>query len=179
MIRITKVKVEKNKKVNIEYQVLGKTGTWDDFAFTCSDEALPEFYQSIKALRLDVVKLCELPKGYISRIVVKGVSFSYSNEGVMGAVIIAAMQLKRSNCPLNLNTPHKPSQAQGDSEVPEETLLAPDCVVALKAVANECIKYIAGYRAQTDLFRELQPELIANQIIGLEIDKIFEKVKTE
>lgn len=176
MIRITKVKLDKAKKINIEYQVLTKAGQWDDFSFSCSDEALPEFYLSIKKLSPHVLELCELPKTYLDRVVTKGVSFSYSTEGIMGAVIIAAMQLKKSNCPLNLNTPHKPSAVDDDQTPMENQLLTEGCTMALKTVINECIKYIAGYRAQTDLFASLQPAIVAGEIVKVEIDSVLSKV---
>ena len=35
---------------------------------------------------------------------------------VMGANICASMDLKKSNCPLNLNTPHKASESYSDGE---------------------------------------------------------------
>ena len=178
MARITKVKVTKEKKVNIEYQVAGKNAIWDDFAFTCSDEALPEFYQAIKNLGIHVLDLCELPPEYFDRIIVKGVSVAYTTDGVMGATIIAAMQLFRSNCPLNLNTPYKPSEAYGDQPAPVDALLSPMCVTDLKTLCNECIKYIAGYRAQTDLFKSIQPDLVAGEIMNVEIERIFDKVNT-
>jgi hypothetical protein len=177
VLRITKVKQEKTKKVNIEYQVLGKNGIWDDFSFSCSDEALPEFYQALKSMEPHVLVLCELPDNYLERIIVKGVSASYTTDGVMGAVIIAAMQLKKSNCPLNLITPYKPSESYGDQPLPEEALLTPGCVAALKTMFNECIKYIAGYRAQTDLFKSCQPTILATEIVGAEIDGIFAKMQ--
>jgi len=177
MLRITKVKLDKTRKVCIDYQVLGKNGIWDDFSFSCSDEALPEFYVALDNMKIHVVELCELPKNYLDRIIVKGVSASHTDENVMGAVIIAAMQLKKSNCPLNLNTPYKPSESYGEQQMPPEALLSPGCVASLKTLFNECIKYIAGYRAQTDLFKSLQPSLIATEIVGAEIDGIFSKME--
>jgi len=176
MIRITKVKLTKEKKINIEYQVVGKKGIWDESSFTCQDEALPEMYTAVKNLGVHVIGLCELPPEYYDRVTVKGVSASYTTDGVMGAVIISSMQLFHSNCPLNLNTPYKPAEEYGDQPAPADTLLTPMCVADIKALFNECIKYIAGYRAQTDLFMAVQPELVATEIMSAEISKIFDAV---
>ena len=176
MLRIKKVKVTKEKKINIEYEVMNKNSGWDEFSFSCSDEALPEFYCALKDLAWDVIEMCEQPDDYIDRIDIKSVSFSYAGEKeVMGAVISAAMSLMKSNCPLNLNTPHKASESYSDTPAPDEQLLSGLCVKRLNKLHKQCVLYIGGYRAQTDLFAQLQPALICNEIITEEIDEVFKK----
>jgi hypothetical protein len=148
-MRIKKVKV-KDGKMYIEYQMKVKK-QWDDFTLHCMDKARPEYDKALDGLKKHVVEMCELPKDYINRITVKGVSFSYGGDKeVMGAVITATMVLKNTNCPLNINTPHKASDLYGD-EGDESQLLTGFCVRALEAVQAEAVAYIKGDRAQLEL----------------------------
>lgn len=144
--RITKVKlVEKSQRIQIEYDQRNQSA-WDQYAITCKDPARPEFYEALKELVEHVVEMCELPDDYASRIEVRGVSFSYSND-VMGATITAIMSLTYSAQPLNLNTPYK-------TEESESTLqqLTYACRHDLGVLQQECKLYIDGERAQGSLF---------------------------
>jgi hypothetical protein len=154
-MRFNKIKLTKDGKVHLEYQVKAKKGgSWDDFSFTCSDEPKPEFRNALIDLAQDVIKMCELPEDYLGRIVVKGVSFSWGGEAeVMGAVIVAQMSLRKSNIPLNLNTPHKPSEPYSEG-ADESQLLSDDCVGRLEDLIKEAEDYVKGIRAQGNLFPE-------------------------
>ena len=152
-MRIKKAKVTKENKVLMVYEQHSKTGGWDEYSFTCSEEARPDFYKAMDILKADVIEMCELPESYLERIRVRGVSFSYGGENdVMGATISAAMELKDSYPNLNINTPHKASQMY--SEVPDDDkqLLSSDCIQRLEDLQTECRAYIKGERAQTKLF---------------------------
>jgi hypothetical protein len=151
--RIRKVKVTSDNKIQMVYEAQSKTGAWDEYSFTCSEEARPEFYQMMKRMAVHVVEMCELPDNYLSRIQVKGVSFSFSGEkDVMGATISAQMKLENSyNC-LNLNTPHKASDSYSDVPADPMQLLSGDCIDDLEKLAGECEVYINGERAQGKLF---------------------------
>ncbi|MBT8489701.1 MAG: hypothetical protein KJN62_01495 [Deltaproteobacteria bacterium] len=151
--RIIKVKITKEKKIHITYEIENKIASWDEYSFTCLDEAIPEFYCALNMLAYDVIELCELPDEYVERIDVKGVSFSYGGEKeVMGATISACMLLNHSNCPLSLNTPHKPSESYNDITAAEDQILSDITVQRLNDLIKQCKKYIDGERAQTDLF---------------------------
>jgi len=153
MVRMKKIKVTSEKKIQMSYEKLNKNKTWDEYSFTCSDQARPEFYNSIKDLTKHVLEMCELPEDYASRIEVRGVSVSYGGaDEVMGATISAQMVLNNSNCNLNLNTPHKASESYSGGEGDDKQLLSCDCVDDLKALYAECELYINGDRAQTSLF---------------------------
>lgn len=153
MIRMKKVKITNEKKISMMYELLNKNGVWDEYSFTCSDQARPEFYSAMKDLSRHVVEMCELPSDYISKIEVRGVSVSYSGEDeVMGSTISAQMTLENSNCNLNLNTPHKASNSYSGGEADDKQLLSCDCIDDLKALYAECELYINGDRAQGSLF---------------------------
>lgn len=153
-MRIEKVKITKYNQIHMKYTQ--GANNQDEYSFTCSEKARPEFYEALEALAEHVIEICELPKDYLGRIKVRGVSYSYGGEAeVMGAVISASMELKESYQPLNLTTPHKAS-AMYNPETPDDDmqLLTGDCIDALKALQVECEAYIKGDRAQGSLFKE-------------------------
>ena len=153
--RIKKVKLTKDEKIHIVFEKRAKNREgWDEYSITCSDQPRPEFYIGIQGLAIHVAEMCELPEDYVDRIQVRGVSFSYGGEKeVMGATITAQMELHNSNCPLNLNTPHKASESYSDTPADPVQLLTDECVDALFVLCNECDLYIGGERAQGQLFK--------------------------
>lgn len=154
-MRIKKVKVTSENKISMVYEQISKTGAWDEFSFTCSEDARPAFYAALKKLATHVIEMCELPESYSDRITVRGVSFSYGGENeVMGATISAGMELKYSHPNLNLNTPHKASAMYNENTPDDEMqLLSGDCVDDLENLQKECEAYIKGDRAQESLFK--------------------------
>ena len=148
-MRIKKFKITKEQKVYLMYQIKSAAGSWNKYSITCAEEAHPALYNALGSLTKYVVELCELPKNYISRIKVKGVSFSYGGENdTMGATIISTMSLENSNTSLNLITPHKiEAFYSGDSGDPKQ-LLPDECMDALHKLIQECDEYIKGHRAQ-------------------------------
>ena len=155
-MRFQKIKVTKDKKIHLEYGIENSKGGWDEYSLSCSDEAKPEFGIAMLALAQDVIEMCELPDDYLNRIAVRGISLSYGGENqVMGAVIVAQMSLHKSNIPLNLNTPHKPSEPYSDGS-DESQLLDPKCVDRIMDLVAEGEDYAKGVRAQGNLF--MMPE---------------------
>jgi hypothetical protein len=152
-MRIKKAKLSTMDKVTIMYEQKSTTGAWDEYSFTCSDKPRPEFKQSLDALAPFIIEMCELPDNYLSRIEVRGVTFSYGGEAeVMGATISAQMKLNKSNQNLNLNTPHKASDSYSDAPADPKQLLPVECIKALKNLCEEVRLYIRGERAQGSLF---------------------------
>lgn len=151
--RIKKVKVTKANKVEIEYERSAKSGGWDQYSLSCSDEAKPSFYACFETLKSHVMAMCELPESYVDKITVRGVTFSYGGEAeIMGATLVASMELEESNCPLNLVTPHKASGSYSESPADPKALLDYDCIEVLETLQAECEAYINGDRAQGRLF---------------------------
>ena len=151
-MRITKIKLTKDDKIHVAYEKAAERG-WDEYTFTCSEKPRPELYGVLKDLDVHVADICELPADYSERITVKGVTFSYGGEAeVMGATITAQMELESSNCPLNLNTPHKASESYSEAPADEKQLLSDDCIIALDDLVDEIERYIQGDRAQQTLF---------------------------
>ncbi|MCG8400025.1 MAG: hypothetical protein MJA84_00340 [Firmicutes bacterium] len=150
-MRIKKVKITAAGKIMIVYEKRSQ-GAWDEYSLSCSEAARPEFYAALGTLAPHVVEMCELPKNYVEKIKVRGVSFSYGGEKeVMGATISASMELRDSYPDLNLNTPHKASEMYSDSPPDEKQLLTDRCTDDLEYVQDECQVYIRGDRAQGTL----------------------------
>ena len=121
-MRIKKAKVTAENKILMIYEQWSKTGQWDEYQFTCSEEARPEFYKAMEDLRENVIEMCELPENYLERIKVRGVSFRYGGpDETMGATISAAMSLEKSYPNLNINTPHKAS-AMYNEDTPDDEM---------------------------------------------------------
>lgn len=153
-MRIRKVKVTKEKKISMAYEVRNKKGGWDEFTFICADEPRSEFHTALEVLAEHVIDMCELPPAYLEKIKVRGVSFSFGGENdTMGATISAAMELQNSHPDLNINTPHKAVEMY-NPETPEDDmqLLSGKCIEALSELITECEAYIKGDRAQGSLF---------------------------
>ena len=163
MKRICKIKISKENRVEINYQQKSHTGEWNDFSMSCVEKGEPKLYLALHDLRQDVVEMCEQPDHYIDRVTVKSVSFSYGGEmEVMGATISAAMVLENSNCPLNLNTPHKASGSYNEGEADIRQLLSSDCIRRLWDLQEAAERYVDGVRAQGNLFSDSTVTFSAN-----------------
>lgn len=149
MFRVKKIKfTDQMKKVRCEYEKKNSKGSWDEFSILSSDEPEPELMQSFVALREDVLKICEI-EDELDRIIVTGVSFSYSGENdSMGATIIARKKLLKANAPLNLITPH----LKDDDEADPLQQLDLDTVKRLRTVESSALRFIDGKRAQQSIF---------------------------
>ncbi len=62
-MRIKKVKVTKYNQIHMIY-TQGKYNQ-DEYSFTCSEKARPEFYEAMSALAEYVIDMCELPEDYL------------------------------------------------------------------------------------------------------------------
>lgn len=152
MIRIRKIKL--SEKVEIKYEVLEGDKVKEEYSLTCIDKPLPSFTDAILVLAQSVVEICELPYEDIDCITVSGVSFSYGGEKqVMGVVIAAQKKLKKTDAPLNLNTPHKIEDFYGEPTGSASQLLDDETRDKLYAVTEEAKMYIEGERQQEDLFK--------------------------
>jgi hypothetical protein len=159
-MRIKKIKITKDDKVHIEYEIQNNTGNWDEFSLTSADKPNSYFDEAFRNLDRHVIEMCEF--GDAPVLTVKGVSFSYGGEKeVMGASIIATKQLLGSNCNLNLVTPHKASEPYGEGKADEKQLLTEDCVADLDKLCQEAEAYIKGNRQQMDLFSQQPAEAVA------------------
>jgi hypothetical protein len=157
MIRFKKIKINSEGKINLQWEHFRGSGNPDSHSLETADAADPEFYKAMEDLAEEVQKLCELPNEDLSRITVKGVSFSYAGDNeTPGAVITASKTLLHSHTPLNLNTPHKPfepyAKLPDGCEIDLKGVHTDDCIKKLKTLMNKAEDYLNGKRKQTDLF---------------------------
>lgn len=156
MRQITKVKLSKESKVHIEYRVertVEEVTDYDMFTLDCIDKPIPQFNLAMMELRKHVLEICEMPADdlEVMKIMVKGVSFSYSGvDDVMGATIIAIKKLNKSNTPLMINTPHKFAEPHSENQG-AEMCLTEECIEVLEELINQAEKYLDGERAQLKL----------------------------
>ena len=168
-MRFKKIKITSDEKIHLEYEKINKKHEWDDFSMTSSEKALPEFYEALTDLAKFVCEMCELPDTDIGRIKVRGVSFSYAGENdTMGAVITAQKELIHSNCPLNINTPHKTEDFYAENG-DEKQLLPTGCVEFLNAICGKAERYLSGERSQMNLFQEEKKEKQNKEVLPEEI----------
>jgi len=73
-MRIKKVKITKYNQVSMVYEQ--GPSNMDEYSFTCSEKARPEFYTALAAMAEHVLDMCELPESYLERISIRGVSYS-------------------------------------------------------------------------------------------------------
>jgi hypothetical protein len=149
-IRYTKIKLtDKGTKVHLAWEE-GDTTPRDERTLTSADDPRPELRERLADLVPGVLEICELPEDYRRGMSVSGVSLSYSDDGVMGATIIASKSLETARAPLNLVTPHLPVAPYSESDI-EAPVLPPHVVDALAALEDEANLYRDGDRAQARL----------------------------
>lgn len=147
--RVSKVNYD-GKMVLVRYQLMRKDGNIDEFEFRCHDQPAGPFRVALSSLREYVAEICQLPPTYCADLDVRGCSYSYSDDGIMGATITALKPLRTANAPLVLNTPHLMSAPTGENDV--QPLLTPDQVIALDEVRQKALEFVDGQRAQLSLF---------------------------
>lgn len=151
-IRIKKIKYsDSEEKISMTFEKL-VNDQYDEYQFTSSEEAAPEFYDALKALVPHAIELLELPKKDIGRCHVYGVRFTYTGEAeTMGAIMNVKRDLIYTGSCTVLNTQAKKC-SPGDEEYTDDNYFTEECVTALWALERECRAYINGKRNQISLF---------------------------
>jgi hypothetical protein len=155
-ITVNKVSVKKDGKIVVEYALArdDDRGT-DENVIGSYDQALPEFYDAVKALVPDMLAWIEA-KDDPDLYTVTGVTMKQIDMGdysALGAVIVAQKKLAYCKAPLNIVTPWKVSEVgeHGDADC----CLTRECLSHLDDLAREATRYVHGERLQGDLFSEM------------------------
>ena len=143
--RIKKVKLDKGLYLEWEEQN-GGNRTWDVCSLNSKEQARPELYDAIYAMRRHVVDICELPESAFKRLMIKSVTITHKDEG-RGIVISATKELTHSRAPLCLNTPHKSEADEG------EFAMSKNLIADMERLIDEAARYINGDRAQGKIFK--------------------------
>jgi hypothetical protein len=85
--------------------------------------------------------MLEIDEGEITRVTVKGASFKRTKEGIMGVVILIERAMNHTTTPLRIETPHYIAESYSE-DGGEENILHEDCVVVLKKLKSEAVKYV-------------------------------------
>lgn len=181
---IDKIKFKRTEKtLLLHYKQLNETGKWDKFTLETKDAPDPSFIAALDSLSPHVVKMCEAEEDWKDLSVrVSGVSLSHTG-GILGAVITAQITLLNSQSPLNINTPHRPSEpySEGGSD---EYCLNEDVIEAIEYLIEEAEGYLSGKRAQQSFeFTEEAAEkmrdegLIDSEEEIAENDSLFEQAR--
>lgn len=148
-ILIGKVKWD-GVRVRIEYQQRRPDNRYDELAIASFDRPSPEFCTDLQALEVDVCEIGQLPASYTEGLGVRGVSFTYSDDGVMGACITGLKRVKTAKSPLVLNTPF--ITESGINEQDHGPFFSEETVNRLRAIVERAVAYIGGgERAQLEL----------------------------
>lgn len=132
----------------------GEIAAWDEYRIDCAEQPRPSFFDVLGEFRPWITDWLEIPAPQDERpwhfdVEIRGVSFCFSSEGDLGAVVSITKPLDRSTSPLNVNTPVKYERALSEAQAGCE--LAGGCVQALKRLHAEALAYADGWRAQLAL----------------------------
>lgn len=160
MMRFTKIKWD-TKEVLLRWTT-EKGGETHDHEVTAKAPPHPDFVTALKALREDVINICELPISYESGLRVQSVTMSRSEKtGIEGAVVTALKTLASASSPLVLNTPYLV-----DDPAAETGAMTREMASRLSDLRFEAERYIEGKRAQGELFTPSAAEQRANDEAG-------------
>lgn len=116
------------------------------------EEPDPALQKALDALPPLIRNLLELPDHWAEgKLSVVSISWSWSaSTEVRGASICCRADLECATAPLIFNTPHLPYEQY--SERGQQPVMPDDLVDALDEVERQAERYLAGARAQEDLF---------------------------
>lgn len=153
-IIIDKIKyMESQGKIKIDFKNKGETN--DQFSGIFSEPADPLFYESLKALKSSVQVILDLPDDMASRIIPYAVSYTYGADGRMGAVISSRFIIPSTDKETTISTPLMKCYEGGKDEA---KCFSADTAKKLWQLEAEARRYLAGDRAQQNLFDEEQPK---------------------
>lgn len=146
--KIKKIKIiESLDKIQIECTNTRDAGK-DDLKGIFSEKAAPEFYDAMKALTGSAANIIEAPE-LVQRLKPFAVTFHYSKDGRMGAIITAKLELPQAQTETVINTPMRKCAPDDNAA---GTFFTPTTEKRLWALEAEARKYLCGKRAQTNLF---------------------------
>lgn len=142
------------KKCLVKYEFKRDDGYSDVFTFECDDEPHPDLKEALEGMVEHLLENCEIASEEGHKITVKSVTCTYKDMDdvglVRGLVISGVRELRRSNSPMVLNSPHKTDQPyteDGDDDI----CLSSRCIDALYGLEREVFAYLDGKRAQGEL----------------------------
>ena len=152
---IDKIKfMENNGKIKIDFKNTNDLSQ-DQLSGIFSEPADPIFYETLKSLRSSAQAILDLPDDMATRLVPFAVSYTYGNDGRMGAVITCQFLIPSTGKVTVISTPLMKCYEGGKDE---QKCFTPATAKKLWALEKEARRYLAGDRAQTTLYDEQTPQ---------------------
>lgn len=149
-MRFKRIKFD-GAEIRLEWsEETGREDESHEHVLISKDRPAAEFSDVLGLLVDPVLELLELPEEYAGGMTVRGVSFSYSKDDRMGAVVTCLKELHEANAPLVLNTPHL-QEPDVDDPNPQ---LSPAMSRVLHELQQQAVRYVGGHREQRDMFDE-------------------------
>ena len=148
--RVTKIKVKKGVYYFGWEVFQASTKNWDQHTLSCKDQPRPELLERLQTLANHVTEICEFGEWETKKLIISGVSLSYSDEGNCYLVITAQKALEYSKAPLIINTPPRPEMPDSDADS-QEFCWSDELCADIDALEQEAWMYINGDRAQMSL----------------------------
>jgi len=126
------------------------TDGWDQVSFRSEEPARPELHDALSEMGRHLLSICEFPFEWRYEISVQGVTITYSDDDIQGVVISGRRELKKSNAPLILNSPHISREPYSESS-DGTSLYPPGCAEDLDTLERAALAYVDGARLQREL----------------------------
>jgi len=151
---IEKIIIHKDDSITIHFNRIraepdGEDPIWEKYKFKSNRPAHAEFYKSLADLKPHAIEMLEINDGEIARVSVKGATFKRTKEGIMGVVMSIERTMNHTETPLKLETPHYIAESYSE-DGDEQNILADDCVIVLKKLKAESVKYVEGFSDQIE-----------------------------
>ena len=155
---IDKIKfMESNGKIKIDFKNTNDLSQ-DQLSGIFSEPADPNFYETLKSLRSSAQAILDLPDDMATRLVPFAVSYTYGNDGRMGAVITCQFLIPSTGKVTVISTPLMKCYEGGNDEA---KCFTSGTAKKLWALEKEARRYLSGERAQQNLFNGEAPEQTA------------------
>ena len=146
---INKIKyMESQGKIKIDFSNNTET-SHDTLSGVFSEPADPLFYKALRGLQTSVKNILELPDEMECRLEPFAVSFNYSTDGRMGAVISSNLSIPSLKKTAVISTPLMRCYDGGKDEA---KCFSHTTTQKLWILEKEARRYLAGERAQQNLF---------------------------
>jgi hypothetical protein len=150
--RICKIKIGKDdighELVTIKLEEPDLAGGFTSHLIECKDAPHPDLRNALQAMREYLKAHAEFPTTWDVSVI--SVTVTHTNE-VQGLVITGRRDLKNSNAPLIINTPHYTREPYNEDDESDMGIFSTSCGEALDTLETETLAYVDGKRSQGEL----------------------------
>ena len=126
------------------------SGVLKEHTLKCSERPRKELKEAILGMREHLIEQCELPllEGEADDVRIRGLTITENKDGIRGLVITGIRELRNSESPLVLNSPHFVEESENELA---KGVFSDQCGADLDEVARLAFEYIDGSREQSQL----------------------------